>query len=287
VRRVRLGVLAALATIASVACAVGAAGASPSAVDAAVNVGAAVTNTRPSLAPNGSTVTVAKRSFYVFLDVSLIAPVAAKGTVRAELGSGLAWGADGPDPTEHCVATATTGTCEIGDLQPIAGQSSSGWFWDVVAPQNGTYTLRAELTAVSDTDSDLSNNVSAITIVVNESTSGGGEASGGGGSGGGGGGTAAAKAGAVKLSPLRPRAGSTVVAAVRVARGGSPLRPSGIGCAASIGAAKVKGAPRSASGVASCLFRTPKSAKGKVLAGTVSFSAGGTAFAKRFVAKLS
>ena len=49
----------------------------------------------------------------------------------------------------------------------------------------------------------------------------------------------------------------------------------------------MKGAPRSASGVASCLFKTPKSAKGKVLAGTVSFSAGGTAFAKRFVAKLA
>jgi hypothetical protein len=251
------------------------AGASPSAVDLAVNVGAAITNTRPSLAPNGSTVTVTRRGFYVFLDVSLITPAGARGSVRAELGSGLGWGSDAPDASEHCAVTPTTGTCELGDLQPIAGQTSEGWFWDVVAPQNGTYTLRAELTSLSDTDSDLSNNASAITIVVAEPSGGGGS-----------GGPASAKASAVRLAPTRPRAGSTVVASVRVTRGGSPVRPTKVACAASLGRAKLKGASRSASGVASCLFKTPKSGKGKSLAGSVAFRAAGASFTKRFSVRL-
>jgi hypothetical protein len=253
------------------------AGASPAAVDLTVNVGAAVTNARPALAANGSTVTVARRDFYVFLDVSLIAPAAASGMVRAELGTGLGWGSDAPDPTEHCAATPSTGTCEIGDLQPIAGQSSSGWVWDVVAPQNGTYTLRAELTTLSDSDTDTSNNASAITIVVAEPTGGGS---------GGSGGTVKVTAGSVKLSPTRPKAGSTVVASVRVTRGGSPVRPLGIRCAATLSAAKLKGASRSASGVASCLFKTPKTGKGKRLAGSVSFRAGGASLTKRFAVRL-
>src|SRR6185503_6594437 len=94
-----------------------------------------------------------------------------------------------------------------------------------------------------------------ITIVVDETTGGGP----GGGGGGGGDTSAAAKASAVKLSPAKPRAGSSVVASVRVTKGGSPLRPTGIACAASIGKVKVKGASRSASGLALCLFKTPKS----------------------------
>ena len=261
----------------AVACLASTAGAAPSAVDVAVNIGAAVTNTRPVLAANGSSVTVTSRNFYVFVDVSLIAPVAAKGTIRSELGSGLSWGADSPDPTEHCTSTPTTGECQTGDLQPIVGQSDAGWFWNVVADQNGTYTFRAELTAISDTDGDASNNASSITIVVDETT---------GGVSGGGGGPAIAKASAVKLSPARPGAGSTVVASVRVTKGGSPIRPTGIACSASIGGVKVRGASKAASGVASCLFKTPKSARGKAMIGSISFRAGGAAFTKRFSTKL-
>ena len=161
------------------------------------------------------------------------------------------------------------------------GGNASGWFWDVVAPANGTYSFTGKIVQTADVDPDASNDASQIAIVVNETT--------GGGAGGGGGAdtSAAAKASAVKLSPARPKAGSSVVASVRVTKGGSPLRPTRIACAASIGKVNVKGASRSASGLASCLFKTPKSGKGKPLVGSVSFRAGGTAFTKRFAARLS
>ena len=41
-----------------------------------------------------------------------------------------------------------------------------------------------------------------------------------------------------------------------------------------------------ASGLASCLFKTPKSAKGKAMTGSIAFRAGGTAFTKRFATTL-
>ena len=135
-----------------------------------------------------------------------------------------------------------------GDLQPITGGGGAGWFWDVVAPQNGTYTFKAELTALSDTDSDSLEQQSQITIVVDEQASSGG--GGGGGGSGGGGGAAKATAGTVKLSPAKPKAGSTVVASVRVTKGGSPVRPVGVTCSASVGGAKAKGGPKAASGLA-------------------------------------
>jgi hypothetical protein len=241
----------------------------------ALNIGAAVTNARPALVANGSTVTVKSRNFWVFVDVSLIAPVAAKGTMRAELGSGLSWGADSPDPSEQCTSTPTTGECQTGDLQPITGQSSAGWAWNVVAAQNGTYTFRAGLSAISDADSEPSNNASSITIVVDESAAPPTPPPPGDGA-------AVAKASAVKLSPSKPTAGSTLVASVRVTRRGSAVRPSGITCSALIGGVKARGAPRAASGVASCLFKTRKSARGKAMSGSVSFRAGGSAFTKRF-----
>ena len=96
----------------------------------------------------------------------------------------------------------------------------------------------------------------------------------------------AVTAGAVKLSPAKAKAGSTLVASVRVTKGGSPVRPARIACSASVGGAKVRGGARSSSGLASCLFKTPKSGKGKTMVGSVSFTAGGQRFAKRFAARL-
>jgi hypothetical protein len=73
---------------------------------------------------------------------------------------------------------------------------------------------------------------------------------------------------------------------VPVSAGGSPIRPAAVACAGSIGGTKLKGSPKAASGTASCTFRPPRAAKGKTLRGSVSFTARGTRFTKRFSAKL-
>ncbi|HET9436576.1 MAG TPA: hypothetical protein VFO64_00125 [Gaiellaceae bacterium] len=268
-------------TLFAVATVVGAAGARPSQVDVELNVGASLILTSRTLVPNGGSVTVTRREFFVHVDVSLItAAPGGRMTIRAELGDGLRWGDDSPDPTEDCTSTASVGECETPDLQPVTGQTEGGWSWNVIAPGNGSYSFSAAIVKAPHPDPVSSNDASRITIVVNEPSS----APPGGG---GGGGTAAATASSAKLAPAKPKAGSTVVASVRVSREGSPVRPTGVRCSATVAGSKLKGVAKTAPGVASCSFRTAQRAKGKTLAGSVSFRAGGKAFTKRFSTRLA
>ena len=221
-------------------------------------------------------------NFQIELEIGSTAGVEQMVVVRTTLPAGLTWGSDAPDPTEDCV-TANPAVCTAKLRQNEVGTFGLGWFWDVVAERAGTYEIVA-FVEPTDTDPDASNNTDTFRLeVVQPSTGGGG--SGGGGSGGGGGG-AAASAGAAKLSPAKPRAGATVSATVRVTAGGAPVRPSRIACAGAIGTAKMKGVGKAASSSATCTFRTPRSAKGKTLRGSVSFTARGSRFTKRFAARL-
>jgi hypothetical protein len=277
-RHKRAVVVAALGAAIGTGVSVGAAGAAPTAVDVQLDIGAATQRGQNlPLIPNGGTVTVTRLNFVAGTVAELITSQPAAVKVRLELAPGLSWGSDLPDPTEDCTSTPTSGECQTPALQPITGQTGWGWQWDVVAERAGSYVIRSAIIEASEPDPDQSNNSSSITVVVAPS---------GGPGGGGGGGTAAVVAGGVKLAPAKPTAGATFVASVRVTRGGSPVRPAGVTCSGSIGKAKVKGAPKAASGIASCRFKTPKSAKGKALAGTMSFRAGGQRFTKRFTARL-
>jgi hypothetical protein len=143
-----------------------------------------------------------------------------------------------------------------------------------VADRAGPYVVTSSVES-SEPDPNPSNNTSTFRFEVAAS----------GGSGPTRGGTAVS-AGAVKLTPKRPKAGTVVVASVRVTAGGSPVRPTGLSCAGTISGAKVVGTPRSAAGTAACRYRTPKAAKGKTIRGTISFTARGKKFTKRFAAKL-
>lgn len=261
---------------------VASAGGAPSAVDVQVDVGAS-TSVRGTLAPNGSTVSVPSLDFYVFVEVSLITPAAASAGVAVQLGDGLVWGEDEPDATEGCTSTSTTGTCRTPPLEPITGRSSVGWYWQVKAPQPGTYSFGARIVEASDADPEPANDASSIAIVVSPS-SGGGE---GGGSGDGGGGSrSAVSVGSVRIAPARPRAGSSVSATARVSAGEVALRPGRVTCTGSIGTARVTGAPRAAVGTATCTYRTPRSAKGKSLRGAVAVTARGQRFTRRFAVRL-
>jgi hypothetical protein len=216
------------------------------------------------------TTTVGPR-FKLGVGIDTSTGVAQTVTVRIGLPGGLRWGLDGPDPGEGCTGTAPA-VCTQELSSNGAGTIEGGYVWDVIADRLGTYEVTATVEPTQP-DPNLANNAATqrFEVVADGSQGGGGNA---------------ARVGAVKLSPAKPRAGSTVVAAVRVTKGGSPLTPTHVRCSASIGSAKVKGTGRAASGVASCLFKTPKSGKGKTLAGSVSFSAGGSSISKRFAVKL-
>lgn len=91
-------------------------------------------------------------------------------------------------------------------------------------------------------------------------------------------------AGAATPAPIT--AGSTVTASVRIVLGGKLVWPSGVRCIGTIGDAKVRGVPKAKRGLASCIYRTPRTAKGKTLRGTVSFTARGERYVRRFFARL-
>jgi hypothetical protein len=269
--------LAGLALVLSIS-----AGARPAAVDLEMNIGASTSfGGSIVVTPRGGTATVTRKNFVVHASIDLVTALPARRPSFAlELGDGFRWGADAPDAPDDCTSTPTTALCKTPvDLQPGAGQSSATYYFDVVAAQNGSYSYSGEIVEAADVDPVLTNNSSTITVVVNESV---------GGEGGSGGGAeeAAVTTTAAKLVPAAPKAGSTIVASVRVTRGGSPLRPTGVSCRASIGGSKVKSSPRTGTGLASCVVKTPRSARAKLLRGTIGFRAGGNSFTKRYATRL-
>jgi hypothetical protein len=232
---------------------------------------------------HNSTATTTGPNFQIEVEIETTTGVEQPIVVRTTLPPGLRWGADAPDPSEDCI-TANPAICTTRTKRNEVGTVGAGWFWDVVADGPGVYEITAAVEP-SERDPDLSNNTDTFRVEV-VSAPGGGSGGGSGGGGSGGGGVAAASVSAIKLSPARPKAGSTLVASVRVTRGGAPIRPVGVSCAAAIGGQKLKGAGKAASGVASCLFKTPKSSKDKTLAGAIALRAGGQRFTKRFSVRL-
>jgi hypothetical protein len=225
--------------------------------------------------PNGATATMRSRNFAAGIRIRNAGPESASLRFRLELGAGLRWGNDAPDPTEDCTAVSES----VGECAPPVpfDQTPSlhpqGFGWDVVAAQPGTYTLRAEIVSSSTSDPDVSNNTATLTVVVTEAT--GGTGSG-----------AAVSASRVSLSPAKPSAGSAVSASVRVRAGGVAVRPTSVKCAGTVGGARLAGTPRAAIGRATCVYRPPRSAKGKTLRGTIAFRAGTTNVTRRFSIKL-
>lgn len=266
VRAITVGVLGAAALAAT-------APAKPAADDVSIDVHFHTSTGNVTNSPN----------FQVEVEIESTTGVEQAIVVRIALAPGLAWGRDAPDPTESCV-TANPAVCTTKLTANPVGTFGAGWFWDVVAERPGTYEITATVEP-TDVDPDLSNNSETFRVEVAQPSGSGG--SGGGGSGGGGGGGAtAATASAAKVSPAKPRAGAAVSATVRVSAGGAPVKPSGVGCVGAIGTTKVRGIGKAASGSATCTFRTPRSASGKMLRGSVSFSARGTSFTKRFATRL-
>ena len=279
----RLSIAGVVATAIALAIAAGViqdAFSAPQAADLRIGIGAVTSEPSQSQPPpiaSGQTVTVTSLRFFVyailFPDPQNSATVQTK--VHIVLSDGLQWGADAPDPVdETCTSTPTTGDCQ---LSLLPGQTSDGYYWNVTAAQPGTYTYQASIVESSETDPNLSNNTSSLTIRVTDEPSGGG---------GGGGGAAVVSASGAKLTPTKPVAGKAVSAIVQVKTDGAPVTPTSVKCTGSIGVVKLRGTPRARLGRAICVYRTPRGAKGKLFKGAVSLRVRGQGIRKTFSARL-
>jgi hypothetical protein len=218
--------------------------------------------------------TTVPRDFSLSVVVGGDAP--APVTVDLKSSPALLLGAPAPGSAGTC-----SGTSELicnGTLDQTAGGTYALWSWRVISAEPGDYVITASATS-PEADPDLSNNSQTFRFQVAPPTSGGG---------GGGGGGSSVTASRAKLSPAQPKAGKSVVATVRVTRGGggSAVRPSRVTCAAKAGATTLRGKAKAASGSASCTFKTPASAQGKSLHGTVTVSALGSTIRRTFSARL-
>jgi hypothetical protein len=212
-------------------------------------------------------------SFQIFLEVASSAGVEQRFTATIALPTGLRWGADGPDPSEGCTGTQPA-ICSQQMQRNQVGTVGGGWVWDVLAERGGFYEITATIQP-DRPDPNASNNTATFRFEVRQPASGGGRT------------VSRAVAGTVKLVPARPRAGSVVAANVRVSAGDTRLRPNKIRCFGTVGAMRLKGIARAGSGIATCRYRLPKTARGKTLRGTISFTARGRSFTKRFAARLA
>lgn len=185
--------------------------------------------------------------------------------IRVDSGTDLSPGAG-----LGCAGSLPEITCDIGTSQfgppggdhPVSFRSTLG----VTFSTPGEHTLTATLIVLEATDPDLADNSSSVSLRVLIPRR--------------------VTVSAVTLTPPAPKAGSTLAASVRVSKDGSPVRPVGITCSAVVANVRHAGTGRSASGTASCLFKTPRSARGKRLGGTISFKASGVKVTERFSVRL-
>jgi hypothetical protein len=269
VRKLLLVAVAAAGALAAVS---GSAPAAPVSLDLAARI-IVSTNQNGFSYGDGQTVTVHALKFFGGVRVLGISGAdMSTATVRIELPSGLSWGADAPRPSEGC----TEGQMVVCQTRPVAVNDQAHpdveWVWDITAASPESYVIKAEITNTSAPDDNLANNSLAVTVLV-APTSGGDS-------------NASVTASTVKLTPLRPKAGSALVAAVGVTAAGAPVRPTRIACAGTLAGARLTGTPRASRGSATCIFHPPKSAKGKTLRGSISLTAHSKRLTRLFAAKL-
>jgi len=139
----------------------------------------------------------------------------------------------------------------------------------LVAAGPGSYTIVAKLTDLTAADATPANNTASTTIAV---------------------GAAAASPTVTRFatSPAKPRAGArfTVSFAVVDSATGSALMPRAVNCAAVIAGAKVPARRSAIGGKATCTFLPPRTARGKMLRGSIAATAAGKRLRKVFAIRL-
>jgi hypothetical protein len=164
-----------------------------------------------------------------------------------------------------CVPGASGATCTKA-ITPTSGTNLAAAFptWRVVADRAGTYTV--ETSVESALDGNASNNTGSLSIPVSTKVTG------------------------VALRPRAPKAGSTVVAShplyVTSADRTFAAAEASVRCQVKIGTKAVAAKGTHGGGKSSCTFRTPATARGKVVTGTVRSTSGGLVLNKQFRVKL-
>ncbi|HEX4747320.1 MAG TPA: hypothetical protein VFU99_10610 [Gaiellaceae bacterium] len=227
----------------------------------------------------GANVTEVRGStFGIVIEVEGSTGVPRAVTIRTALPGGLTF-ATAPTAEDACTGTLTdrelTLVCTKSMVLDGAGTARASWRWSLRASSPGAYTISATASS-AEADPNPQNDTGTLRfqVVPDVTTPPGGT-------------DVALQAGAVRLTPAKPRAGSTVRASVRVTAGGDPIRPSRVVCAARVAGAKAPGTARADAGAAVCSFKTSARSRGKLLRGSIRITARGTTLVRRFSARLS
>lgn len=219
--------------------------------------------------PNGGSRAVYALTFTVGVNIANYGPDPAAGIVYGlTLPAGLHWEPGQTDP--EC--TFSTSGIDCRTSQSIPNADTALAFWHVTADAPGTYAV--EVHASSPTpDPDTADNSASASVVVQEHV----------------------LAGAAKVAPKRPKAGSVVRVRVDgIVAGGDPVAPiapvsvaaTAPRCGGSVGGKTLNGSPRTTLGRVTCVYRTRRSDRGKRLGGTVSFHVAARTIQRRFAVRL-
>ena len=188
--------------------------------------------------------------------------------LRVRLPAGLRWASAAPGPAEGCTRTEVEALC-TKNVTPTAGTNLAATYgiWRVTATRAGSYTIEATILETSRPDPNPSNDFGSLTVNVGNTLSG------------------------VTLKPKLLKAGSEVIASHPVLTLDNegrtfPISDGAVACSAKIGSGKVKAVGALSGGRATCRMKTPTSARGQLVSGTIRTTSAGLVLTKQFKAKL-
>ena len=190
-------------------------------------------------------------------------------TLRFSLPSGLRFAPTPSSATEGC-SLGPPVVCVVTLTPNAVGTLEARRWWSVNADALGFYTVTGTVDGER-LDPNPANNTFTYRFEVRAVESGG---------------SASVSVSSVKLKPAKPKAGSKVIATAEVTAGGEAITPSKVACTGRLAGRNLTGKGTAATGIASCRFATPKSAKGKTLKGSMAITAEGKTITKRFATKL-
>jgi Domain of unknown function DUF11 len=212
-------------------------------------------------------------TFQVVVEVEGSTGVPRPVTIRTTFPTGLSF-ANPPAAADGCNGE-TTVVCTKPMAVDGAGTARATWRWDMRAAAAGSYTLTVTASS-EEPDPNGQNNAGTLQFRVTSASPPPPPPPP----------PASVRAGAARVLPTKPRAGGLVRASVAVSAAGSAIRPTAVACKATVAGQQLRGTSSKTSGAASCSFKTPAAAKGKLVRGSVRLTARGQSFVRSFSIRL-